>query len=177
MVSCAIVTTRPAPRKCIASPAREGARVVPEPALRRTAIAAAHRKAIASTMLIYRTPDTVRRPFANYAHAVEVPPGMRLLFLSGQLGIGPDDIVPIGAEAQAARCFTSIGQILHEAGADARAVIRLNAFVTGREHLAGYMAARDRFVADPAPASTLMIVAGFARPEFVVEVEAIAALP
>jgi enamine deaminase RidA (YjgF/YER057c/UK114 family) len=34
---------------------------------------------------------------------------------------------------------------------------------------------RDRTFADPAPASTLMIVGGFARPEFKVEVEVIAA--
>jgi enamine deaminase RidA (YjgF/YER057c/UK114 family) len=37
------------------------------------------------------------------------------------------------------------------------------------------MAVRDRHVGDPPPASTLLIVSGFTRPEFVVEVEAIAA--
>jgi len=34
---------------------------------------------------------------------------------------------------------------------------------------------RDRLVADPPPASTLMIVSGFTRPEFKVEIEVIAA--
>ncbi len=38
------------------------------------------------------------------------------------------------------------------------------------------MAVRDRYVGDPPPASTLMIVAGFTRPEFLVEVEAVAAV-
>ena len=38
-----------------------------------------------------------------------------------------------------------------------------------------YMIVRDRYVALPPPASTLMIVSGFTRPEFKVEVEAIAA--
>jgi enamine deaminase RidA (YjgF/YER057c/UK114 family) len=38
-----------------------------------------------------------------------------------------------------------------------------------------YMAVRDRYVTLPPPASTLMIVSGFTRPEFKVEVEAIAA--
>ncbi|RAI04032.1 enamine deaminase RidA [Acuticoccus sediminis] len=123
------------------------------------------------------TPATIRRPFANYPHAVEVPAGMRLLVLSGQLGIAPDETVPQGAEAQAERCFANIAAILAEAGAGPGDVVRLNAYVTGREHLPGYMAARDRFVADPAPASTLMIVSGFSREEFVVEVEALAALP
>ena len=123
------------------------------------------------------TPASIRRPFANYPHAVEVPAGRRLLVLSGQLGIAPDDGVPDGAEAQADLCFGNIAAILAEAGATPADVVKLNAYVTGREHLAGYMAARDRFVAGPAPASTLMIVGGFSRPEFLVEVEALAALP
>jgi enamine deaminase RidA (YjgF/YER057c/UK114 family) len=127
-------------------------------------------------MFRYHTPSTIRPPFANYAHAVEIPAGMRLLVISGQLGIAPDDAVPVGAEAQADLCFANIAAVLAEAGAGPEAVVRLNAYVSGRQHLAGYMAARDRFVAEPAPASTLMIVSGFAREEFVVEVEALAAL-
>ena len=39
------------------------------------------------------------------------------------------------------------------------------------------MDVRDRLFADPAPASTLMIVSGFARPEFKVEVEVIGGGP
>jgi enamine deaminase RidA (YjgF/YER057c/UK114 family) len=128
-------------------------------------------------MFTRHTPTAIRRPFANYAHAVEVPAGMRLLVLSGQLGIAPDETVPEGAEEQADLCFSNIAAVLAAAGAGPQNVVRLNAFVTGRAHLAGYMAARDRFVAEPAPASTLMIVSGFAREEFVVEVEALAALP
>ena len=52
-------------------------------------------------------------------------------------------------------------------------VVRLNAYVTSAEFLGGYMRVRDQFVSDPPPASTLMIVKGFARPEFKVEIEAI----
>ena len=39
------------------------------------------------------------------------------------------------------------------------------------------MAVRDRYVANPPPASTLVIVSGFTRPEFLVEVEVVAAAP
>ncbi len=42
---------------------------------------------------------------------------------------------------------------------------------------APYMEVRDRLFAEPLPASTLMIVSGFARPEFKVEIEVIAAAP
>lgn len=124
------------------------------------------------------TPPALRPPFARYAHGVEVPAGARLVFVSGQLGVGPDDVAPEGAEAQARLCFRNIAEILAEAGMTLADVVRFNAYVTGREHLAGYMAARDAAVgANPPPASTLMIVSGFARPEFVVEVEAVAARP
>jgi enamine deaminase RidA (YjgF/YER057c/UK114 family) len=54
-------------------------------------------------------------------------------------------------------------------------IVRINAYVTDRAHMGAYMSVRDRYVATPAPASTLLIVAGFSRPEFKVEVEAVAA--
>ena len=128
------------------------------------------------------TPDTIRPPFARYAHAVEVPAGARMLFVSGQLGVGPDDVAPEGAEAQTRLCLANIAAILEAAGMGLADIVRLNAYVSGREHLPGYMKARDAVLADALngaepPASTLMIVGGFARPEFVVEIEAVAARP
>jgi enamine deaminase RidA (YjgF/YER057c/UK114 family) len=120
-------------------------------------------------------PSSIRRPFAAYSHGVEVPAGARLVLASGQLGIAPDDTIPEGAEAQAELCFQAIRAILAEAGMEPRDIVRINAFVTDRAHMAGYMAARDRFVASPPPASTLVIVSGFTRPEFKVEVEVTAA--
>lgn len=124
-------------------------------------------------------PTSIAAPFAAYSHGIAAPPGHRLVVTSGQLGLAPDGTVPDGAEAQAEICFGNLSAILAEAAAGPEDVIRINAFVTGREHMAGYMAARDRWVAGltPLPASTLVIVSGFTRPEFVVEVEVTAALP
>ncbi|GLK82064.1 RidA family protein [Ancylobacter defluvii] len=126
-------------------------------------------------MLRHLLPAAIRRPFARYSHAVEVQAGARLLLTSGQLGISPDDAIPDSAEEQAALCFRAIAACLEEAGMGPGDIVRLNAYVTDRAHMAGYMAARDRFVADPPPASTLMIVSGFTRAEFKVEIEALAA--
>lgn len=122
-------------------------------------------------------PPTIRAPFARYAHGVEVPAGARLVVTSGQLGIAADETVPEGAEAQAQLCFANCAAILAEAGMGPGDVIRINAFVTDRAHMAGYMAARDAWLAGATrlPASTLVIVQGFTRPEFVVEVEVTAA--
>ncbi|WP_349358338.1 RidA family protein [Stappia sp.] len=123
------------------------------------------------------TPTGIAPPFARYSHGIEVPAGHRLLVCSGQLGIAPDGHVPADVEGQTALCFENIAAILAEAGMDLSDIIRINAYVTDRAHLPGYMAVRDRFAGTPPPASTLMIVSGFAREEFVVEVEVIAAAP
>jgi enamine deaminase RidA (YjgF/YER057c/UK114 family) len=124
-------------------------------------------------------PGALPPPFARYAHGVEVPAGWRLVATSGQLPLAPDGSVPEGAEAQARLCLDHCAAILAEAGMGPADVVRLNAFVTAREHMAGYMAARDAWLSGVArrPASTLVIVSGFTRPEFLVEVEVTAAAP
>ena len=120
-------------------------------------------------------PTRIHPPFAPYNHGILVPAGQQLVFCSGQLGIAADRQVPADCAGQARICFDSIAAILEEAGMSLSNVVRINAFVTGREHLADYMAVRNDLFSEPYPASTLMIVSGFARPEFVVEIEAIAA--
>ncbi len=120
-------------------------------------------------------PASIRPPFGNYSHGIAVPAGARLVVTSGQLGVDPDDHVPETVEAQTARCFENIAAILAEADMVLSDIIRLNAFVTSRDHFTGYMQVRDRYMGTPPPASTLVIVTGFTRPEFLVEVEATAA--
>ena len=126
-------------------------------------------------MFRFLTPKSIKPPFARYSHGVEVPPGKRLVLCSGQVAITADDQIPEDAGAQAELCFQNIAAILGEAGLGLSDIVRINAFVTGREHLQAYMDVRNRLFSDPAPASTLMIVSGFARPEFKVEVEVLAA--
>jgi enamine deaminase RidA (YjgF/YER057c/UK114 family) len=123
------------------------------------------------------SPTTIHPPFSSYSNGVEVPAGQRLVFCSGQLGITKDGQIPETAGEQADLCFDNIAAILAEAGLGLEHVVRINAFVTGREHLRPYMDVRNKRFGPPLPASTLMIVAGFARPEFFVEIEVVAAGP
>jgi 2-iminobutanoate/2-iminopropanoate deaminase len=120
-------------------------------------------------------PAAIRAPLARYSHAVLVPPGAQLLVTSGQLGVAADDTVPEDIEAQCALCFENIKAILTEAGMTFADVVRFNAFVTDRAYFPIYGAVRSRYVAGDAFASTLVIVSGFTRPEFKVEVEVTAA--
>lgn len=124
-------------------------------------------------------PPPIAPPFARYSHGVEIPPGWRIVRTSGQLGLASDGVVPAGTEEQATLCFDNIDAILAEAGMSSSDVFHVSAFVTDRAYMAGYMAARDAYLAgrEVLPSSTLMIVSGFTRPEFTVEVEVWAAAP
>jgi len=123
------------------------------------------------------SPSSIHPPFAPYSPGIEVSSRSRLVFVSGQLGIDKDGLIPPDAAGQARVVFDNIRAILGEAGMGLKDIVKLNAYVTGREHMRGYMDVRNALFAEPYPASTLMIVGGFTREEFVVEIEAIAASP
>lgn len=122
-------------------------------------------------------PTSIAAPLARYAHGVVVAPGARLLRTSGQLGMAADGHIPESAGAQAAICFDNIRTILAEGGMGIQHICHITAWLTDRADLPAYMAARDAFLKDSGvlPASTLLIIAGFSRPEFKVEVEVMAA--
>ena len=114
-------------------------------------------------------------PMARYSPGVEIAAGERLVLCSGQLGISQTGDIPASAHDQTLLCLQNSEAILKAAGLDRRHVAKLTAYVTDRAFLADYMAARDRFFREQLepPASTLMIVTGFSRPEFKVEVEVV----
>ncbi|MEM1303222.1 MAG: RidA family protein [Pseudomonadota bacterium] len=123
-------------------------------------------------------PPSISAPFGRYAHGVALPAGARVAVTSGQLPLAVDGSVPADAGAQAALCFQNCEAILAETGMGPGDVVRVAAYVTDRAYMKPYMAARDAWLApfEALPASTLVIVSGFTRPEFLVEVEVMAAV-
>ena len=126
-------------------------------------------------ILRHLSPATMRPPFGRYAHAVEATGAQRLLFVSGQLGIAADGAVPDTVEAQTELVLANIEACLVAAGLTRAHVVRLTTFLTEVEYRQGYMRVRDAWVADPPPASTLLVVKALALPACKVEIEAIAA--
>jgi 2-iminobutanoate/2-iminopropanoate deaminase len=115
-------------------------------------------------------------PMARYSPGVEIAAGERLVLCSGQLGISSTGDIPASVHDQTLLCLENAEAILKTAGLDRRHVAILTAYVTDRAYLSDYMAARDAFFRErhEPPASTLLIVSGFSRPEFKVEVEVVA---
>ena len=104
------------------------------------------------------------------------PAAQRLLFVSGQLGIAARRHRARGrSTAQTELVLANIDACLVAAGLTRANVVRLTAFLTEAEYRQGYMRVRDAWVADPPPASTLLVVKALALPACKVEIEAIAA--
>lgn len=112
----------------------------------------------------------------EYSLGVEVPPGARWLYVSGQVGFRPDGTVVTGFEKQALQAWKNVRGVLMSAGMNARDIVKVTTFVTDSRHLLTYRSLREKFLgAGPYPASTLLVVTALARPEFLIEVEVVAA--
>lgn len=120
-------------------------------------------------------PEAVPAPYGRYRQVVSVPFAGRLTFVSGQLGVAADGMVPESVAGQAELAFAHIDACLAAAGMDRGHVVRLSVYLTDAEDRAAYMRVRDAWVADPPPASTLLVVKALALPACKVEIEAIAA--
>ena len=122
-----------------------------------------------------RNPKTVSPPFSRYSHAVEAAPGQRWLHLSGQVGVDAAGKTASGFEAQAAQAFANLEALLQDAGMGWSDVVKLTTFITDRGDLATLRRVRDAALGEARPASTLLVVAGLASPDWLIEVELVAA--
>jgi 2-iminobutanoate/2-iminopropanoate deaminase len=120
-------------------------------------------------------PSTIAPPGGRYTHAIEVPPGARWLVVSGQVGVAPDGSTPPDIGGQTENCFRNISAILADAGMSLADVVKITVFLTDEDDIAGFRAARERMTGEALPASTLVVVSRLVRPEWRVEIEALAA--
>lgn len=118
------------------------------------------------------------------------PPGLfswvaqseRLVFLAGQVGITRDNkLAGPDAESQSRQIYANIEATLKELGGDLNCLLRTQIYVVGRQHIAGHRKVRKELIDSGRlkvkPASTLLVVAGLAEEQWLVEVEGVALLP
>ena len=129
----------------------------------------------ASANNLRRNPFPVTPGFeAIYSHAVEVPPASRLLFISGQIGTTPRGDTPRDFRPQFEQAIANLFVVLASAGMSRADIVKLTFFVTRAEDLRELGDIRRRLLG-VSPAVTTLVVAGLARPDLLVEVEAVAA--
>jgi enamine deaminase RidA (YjgF/YER057c/UK114 family) len=117
----------------------------------------------------------------GYSQIVDVS-ARRLVFIAGQTSTDRDGNV-IGRNdfsSQAEQVFRNLKTALAAAGCTAASLIKLTVFLRDMDNLAAYRKARDRFFATvtppAAPAVTLVEVSRLYGADFLIEIEAIAAI-
>jgi enamine deaminase RidA (YjgF/YER057c/UK114 family) len=117
----------------------------------------------------------------GYSQIVEVAAG-RMIFIAGQTAldrdgnlVGKDDFA-----AQATQVFSNLTIALGACGCTPANLVKLTVFLTDMDNLGRYREARNRFFATvtppAAPAVTLVEVAKLYGADFMIEIEAIAAV-
>ncbi|MFO1038322.1 MAG: RidA family protein [Geminicoccaceae bacterium] len=123
------------------------------------------------------TPGTIAPPFSNYSHGVLTEANCRWLHISGQVGVGRDGRIPGDFAAQMELACINMLAVLREAQMELDDIVKITVFLVREEHVRPYREIRDRMLQGRAPASTLLVVKALARPELLVEIEAVAAKP
>ncbi len=124
-------------------------------------------------------PDTMAKPTAGYSHVAEVTGG-KIVYIAGQVAIdkagtlvGKDDF-----RAQVQQVFENLKAAVEAAGGDSHSIIKLNYYCAESVDPAQIpivREVRDRYVntANP-PTSTFVVVKRLVRPEWLIEVDAVA---
>jgi enamine deaminase RidA (YjgF/YER057c/UK114 family) len=121
-------------------------------------------------------------PGNGYSHAV-VASG-RTAYVAGQVALDPAGSLVGGDDvgAQTEQCLANLGRVLDALGVTWADVVKLGWYVLDAGEVQAVRDARDRVLRPvlgelPNPASTLVQVAALVRPDLLVEVDAVVALP
>jgi enamine deaminase RidA (YjgF/YER057c/UK114 family) len=121
-------------------------------------------------------PEGLESP-STFSHVV-IAKGAKLVFIAGQVAIDESGDLVGGADmaAQARQVFANLGLALAAAGAQPDQVAKLTIFVANyqREHLAMIEQGRIALFGAHKPADTLVGVACLSRPDYMLEIDAIA---
>ena len=121
-------------------------------------------------------PENVSTRPIPYSHGAEVQAGSNILFMSGQVGraLPHGDILP-DFESQIRQTFKNILATLEGSNMDYSNIVKMTTYITDRKNLETMREIRKEILGDYKPAHTLVIAAGLAFEEYLIEVDCVAA--
>jgi enamine deaminase RidA (YjgF/YER057c/UK114 family) len=129
-----------------------------------------------SGLLRYLNPPGLSTP-TGYTHVV-IPQGGRPVFIAGQVAndksgtvVGKGDF-----KAQTKQVFENLKTAVEAAGGTMADVAKITIYVTDLSQIAALREVRQQYFTGNPPASTLVQVVSLARPEYLLEIEAIVAV-
>ena len=122
-------------------------------------------------MLRHINPQTMMSPYSVNTHAIEVPSGHRVLFMSGQVGQTIDGEIPDDAAAQTRLVWENLKTVLAAADMGLENLVHVNSYLTERDDLETFLEVREPYMLIGKPTATLVLVSGLADPNWRIEVE------
>ncbi|MBV9538368.1 MAG: RidA family protein [Acidisphaera sp.] len=120
------------------------------------------------------SPDPAQDAVKPYAPGILVSDARRTLYVSGQVALDANGATPADFEAQARLVWRNIEAVLAGAHMTLRDIVKLTTFLLDRADLETNGRVRAEVLAGHKPASTLVFVSGLVRPEWRLEIEAVA---
>jgi 2-iminobutanoate/2-iminopropanoate deaminase len=116
--------------------------------------------------------------YEPYAISLGIRVG-NLVFVSGQAAVDEhgDTVGEGDFDAQARQAFANLAAVLRQAGTGLEHVVKVTILVTDMAVIDHVIALRREFFTSPYPADTIAQVTSLARPEWQIEIEAIAVIP
>lgn len=116
------------------------------------------------------------RQIEHYADAVRVPAGHDQILVSGTPGLAPEGSLPGEMTGQATQAWQNIQTTLSQAGASLSDIVSVRQWLTSAEDIRAYVEVRSKFITHK-PAFMLGVIPGLVRPDFLIEIEVVAAVP
>ena len=115
---------------------------------------------------------------ATYSQGMRVTNAHTLVFLSGQVAYEKDGGVACRGDfkGQARGAFEAIKALIESQGGTMANIVKLTTYVTDMRYRADLVPIREEFLGKKGPASTLVAISGLAHPDWMIEIEAIAAM-
>jgi 2-iminobutanoate/2-iminopropanoate deaminase len=110
-----------------------------------------------------------------YSDAIEIAPNLRWLMTSGTPGLSMAGDIPKDISGQAELAWGHIVKILERAGMSVGDIVKVTQYLTRAEDIPAYAKVRRRYLGEARPASMLSVVSELVWPQFLVEVEIVAA--
>jgi len=110
-----------------------------------------------------------------YSDAIEAGSNLRWLMTSGTPGLSTTGELPKDIAGQADLAWKHIARMLDRAGMTVADIVKVTQYLIRAEDIPAYAKVRSTFLRDARPASMLLVVPQLVRPEFLLEVEVIAA--
>jgi enamine deaminase RidA (YjgF/YER057c/UK114 family) len=122
-------------------------------------------------------PASVAAPLGPYSHGVASTGSGTWLHIAGQVGVDASSTLQGGFEAQARQAWSNLVAVLVEADMDVSHLVKVTSYLVAPGDAPKLGPVRAAFLGAARPASTLVVVAALARPEWLFEVDAVAFRP